>query len=86
MLGQKRLLDVDPDDLVSFHTAISPSTGRGQAETMVRAHVGAHLCREISGYGRMNYIIAQCRGLTFGNRNAPGNRPLHLADTLHPFN
>ncbi|AFR96056.2 hypothetical protein C343_04171 [Cryptococcus neoformans C23] len=37
MLGQKRLLDVDPDDLISFHTAISLSTGRGQTETVVRA-------------------------------------------------
>lgn len=46
MLGQKRLLDVDPDDLISLHTAISLSTGRGQTETVVRAQVGAALCRD----------------------------------------
>lgn len=45
MRGQKHLLDVDPDDLVSLHNATS-STGCDQGE-VVRAHVGAVLCREI---------------------------------------
>ncbi|KIR64106.1 hypothetical protein I314_02890 [Cryptococcus bacillisporus CA1873] len=42
MPGQKHLLDVDPEDLVSSHTATS-STGCGQGE-VVRAHKRSRQC------------------------------------------